>query len=51
MGTHDLDNIQLPITYEALAPEDIKFVALQKVMKNDNKETNGRELFDVLRND
>jgi phenylalanyl-tRNA synthetase beta chain len=25
MGTHDLDKIQGPITYEALAPKDIVF--------------------------
>lgn len=29
MGTHDYDKIQGPITYEAVAPEDIVFQALK----------------------
>ena len=48
MGTHDLDKIRGPITYEAHAPKDIVFralkqaeamdaVALFEVFKNDNK--------------
>jgi len=30
MGTHDLDKIKGPITYEAVAPADIKFQALKQ---------------------
>ncbi|KAJ5894157.1 Phenylalanine--tRNA ligase beta subunit [Penicillium taxi] len=39
IGTHDLDTVQGPFTYEALAPKDIKFVPL-----NQSKEMNGEEL-------
>jgi phenylalanyl-tRNA synthetase beta chain len=39
IGTHDLDAIQGPFTYEALPPKDIKFVPL-----NQTKELNGEEL-------
>ena len=46
MGTHDLDKIKGPITYEARNPEDINFIALKQ-----DKSMNGRELFDVLRQD
>lgn len=46
MGTHDLDKITGPITYEALPPKDIKFQALKQT-----KEMDGVELFDVLRKD
>ena len=31
MGTHDLDTIQGPFTYEALPPEEIKFAPLNHV--------------------
>ena len=31
MGTHDLDTIQGPFTYEALPPEEIRFVPLNHV--------------------
>ncbi|EWC43447.1 phenylalanine--tRNA ligase beta subunit [Drechslerella stenobrocha 248] len=41
MGTHDLDHIQGPFTYEALPPQDIKFVAL-----NQTKEMNATQLFE-----
>ncbi|KAF3922810.1 hypothetical protein ABW21_db0202231 [Orbilia brochopaga] len=41
MGTHDLDKIKGPFTYEALPPQDIKFVAL-----NQKKEMNATELFE-----
>lgn len=44
MGTHDYDTIQGPITYEAVAPQDIVFRALKQ-----QKEMNCVELFDVLR--
>lgn len=39
IGTHDLDTIKGPFTYEALPPTDIKFVPL-----NQSKEMNGEEL-------
>lgn len=39
IGTHDLDNIKGPFTYEALPPKDIKFAPL-----NQTKEMNGEEL-------
>lgn len=39
IGTHDLDKIQGPFTYEALPPKDIKFAPL-----NQTKEMNGEEL-------
>ena len=41
IGTHDLDTIQGPFTYEALPPKDIKFVPL-----NQSKEMDGRELME-----
>ncbi|KAL1863579.1 phenylalanine--tRNA ligase subunit beta [Paecilomyces lecythidis] len=39
IGTHDLDTIKGPFTYEALPPKDIKFIPL-----NQTKELNGEEL-------
>ncbi|KAJ6144438.1 Phenylalanine--tRNA ligase beta subunit [Penicillium chermesinum] len=39
IGTHDLDTIQGPFTYDALPPKDIKFVPL-----NQTKEMDGEEL-------
>ncbi|KAL3478717.1 hypothetical protein BJX99DRAFT_223633 [Aspergillus californicus] len=39
IGTHDLDTIQGPFTYEALPPKDIRFVPL-----NQTKELDGEEL-------
>lgn len=35
MGTHDLDTIQGPFSYEALPPKDIKFVPLNKTAEMD----------------
>ena len=35
MGTHDLDKVKFPITYEALPPEDIRFVALKQTEEKD----------------
>ncbi|KAI8976036.1 beta subunit of phenylalanyl-tRNA synthetase [Pilobolus umbonatus] len=35
MGTHDLDTIQGPFSYEALSPKDIKFVPLNKTVEVD----------------
>ena len=46
MGTHDYDNVQGPITYEALPPKDIVFQALKQT-----KEMNCVELFEVLKKD
>ena len=31
IGTHDLDTVEGPFTYEALPPEQIKFVPLNQV--------------------
>ncbi|KAL2753625.1 hypothetical protein ACRALDRAFT_2029408 [Sodiomyces alcalophilus JCM 7366] len=39
IGTHDLDTLQGPFTYEALPPKDIKFTPL-----NQTKEMDGEEL-------
>ncbi|KAI9333681.1 hypothetical protein BDR26DRAFT_868007 [Obelidium mucronatum] len=39
IGTHDLDTIQGPFTYEALAPKDITFIPL-----NQTQSMNGEEL-------
>ncbi|KAF3405305.1 Phenylalanine-tRNA ligase beta subunit [Talaromyces pinophilus] len=39
IGTHDLDTIKGPFTYEALPPKDIRFTPL-----NQTKEMNGEEL-------
>uniref|UniRef100_T1PJJ9 Phenylalanine--tRNA ligase beta subunit n=1 Tax=Musca domestica TaxID=7370 RepID=T1PJJ9_MUSDO len=41
IGTHDLDTIQGPFTYEARAPADINFVPL-----NQTKSMNGNELME-----
>ena len=41
MGTHDLDHMQGPITYEARLPEDISFIPL-----NETKEMNGHEFME-----
>lgn len=46
MGTHDLDHIKLPITYEARKPEDIKFVPL-----NQTKEMTGAEMMEFYDKD
>lgn len=46
IGTHDLDRIQGPFTYEALPPKDIKFKAL-----NQNEEMNAEELMNSYKND
>lgn len=41
MGTHDLETINGPFTYEALPPEDIVFAPL-----NQEKVMNGKELME-----
>lgn len=46
IGTHDLDTIQGPFTYEALPPQQIKFAPL-----NNPKEYNGEELMKHLESD
>lgn len=38
MGTHDLDTIQGPFSYEALPHKDIKFVPLNKDVSVDGDE-------------
>lgn len=39
IGTHDLDKLQLPLSYEALPPSDITFVPLDRdIIKGDCSE-------------
>ncbi|KAJ5084588.1 phenylalanyl-tRNA synthetase [Penicillium alfredii] len=38
IGTHDLDAVQGPFTYEALPPKDIKFVPLNQTQEMDGEE-------------
>jgi phenylalanyl-tRNA synthetase beta chain len=46
IGTHDLDTIKGPFTYEALAPKDISFKPL-----NQTKEMNAEEMMQFYEND
>lgn len=46
IGTHDLDTIQGPFTYEALPPKDIEFAPL-----NQTKVMDGAELMEFYKND
>ncbi|CAH0020187.1 unnamed protein product [Clonostachys rhizophaga] len=46
IGTHDLDTVQGPFTYEALPPRDIKFAPL-----NQTKEMNSEELMTFYEKD
>lgn len=46
IGTHDLDTIEGPFTYEALPPEQIKFAPL-----NQTKEMNGKEMMEFYEKD
>lgn len=46
IGTHDLDTLQGPFTYEALKPEDIKFKPL-----NQEKVMNGHEIMEFYEKD
>ncbi|KAI0177571.1 phenylalanyl-tRNA synthetase [Pestalotiopsis sp. NC0098] len=46
IGTHDLDTIQGPFTYEALAPKNIEFIPL-----NQTKKMNGEELMEFYDKD
>lgn len=41
MGTHDLDTVKGPFTYEALPPEEIVFAPL-----NQERTMNGKELME-----
>lgn len=45
IGTHDLDTVQGPFTYEARTPENIEFIPL-----NQTKKMNGLELMDFYTN-
>ncbi|CAE6437834.1 unnamed protein product [Rhizoctonia solani] len=44
IGTHDLDTLKPPFTYEALPPDQIKFIALGKA-----QETRADELVEIYR--
>lgn len=46
MGTHDLDKVQGPVTYEALPPKDIVFQALKQT-----EVMNAEQLFEVYKSD
>ncbi|GAB7346431.1 hypothetical protein MBLNU457_5128t1 [Dothideomycetes sp. NU457] len=46
IGTHDLDTIEGPFSYEALPPEDIKFAPL-----NQTKEMTGKEMMEFYEKD
>lgn len=46
VGTHDLDTVKGPFTYEAQKPEDIRFVPL-----NQTKTMNGREVVEFYEGD
>ncbi|CAO3613214.1 unnamed protein product [Cunninghamella echinulata] len=48
MGTHDLDTIQGPFTYEALPPKDIKFIPLNQTIEMDGNKL--MEFYDSDRN-
>lgn len=46
MGTHDLDKVNFPVTYEAHPPTEINFQALKQA-----KSMNAKELFGVFKDD
>ncbi|KAH7418290.1 hypothetical protein BKA64DRAFT_654088 [Cadophora sp. MPI-SDFR-AT-0126] len=46
IGTHDLDTVKGPFTYEALPPKDIKFTPLNQI-----KEMNAEEMMQFYEND
>lgn len=46
IGTHDLDTIQGPFTYEALAPKDVQFIPL-----NQTKKMTGAEMMEFYEKD
>ncbi|KZM24790.1 Phenylalanine--tRNA ligase [Ascochyta rabiei] len=46
IGTHDLDTVKGPFTYEALKPEEIEFIPL-----NQTKKMNGKQLMEFYEKD
>lgn len=46
IGTHDLDTIQGPFKYDALSPDEVKFIPL-----NQTKEMTGREMMEFYEKD
>lgn len=48
IGTHDMDTVEGPFHYKALAPELIRFVPLTE---DNNREFEGKELLDFYRED
>nr|POF15212.1 phenylalanine--trna ligase beta subunit [Quercus suber] len=46
IGTHDLDTVEGPFTYEALPPEEIEFAPL-----NQTKNMNGKQMMDFYEKD
>lgn len=46
IGTHDLDTIQGPFKYDALSPDEVKFIPL-----NQTKEMTGRQMMDFYDKD
>jgi phenylalanyl-tRNA synthetase beta chain len=54
MGTHDLDTVSGPFTYDALPPQDINFVPLTEsfeTVAEGARSFNGKELMDFYRED
>ena len=47
IGTHDMDSLKGPFTYEALPPKDIKFVPLNQTQEMDGEEL--MEFYEVWR--
>jgi hypothetical protein len=46
IGTHDLDTLAPPFTYEALRPEEIRFLPLRAIGRDEKLERNARELLE-----
>lgn len=44
IGTHDLDTLKAPFTYEALPPEEVEFIPL-----NQTKKMNGVEMMEFYK--
>lgn len=54
MGTHDLDTVQGPFTYDARKPEDINFIPLtenEETVEAGARSFSGKELMDFYRED
>lgn len=54
MGTHDLDTVKGPFTYDARPPEDISFVPLtesEETVEKGARSFSGKELMDFYRED